>query len=87
MLQLDPGLHERLEKRMKRLVGSKLRGLDVRYVVGEGKAAKLIKNFAQDEDIDLVIMASAGANGIGDFLFGSTASRVIQRAVCPVLIV
>lgn len=86
VLQLDPGLRERMEKRLKDLVGARLKGLDVRYVVAEGRAAKLIKAFAGEEKIDLVVMGSAGAHGIGDFLFGSTASRVIQKAVCPVLI-
>jgi nucleotide-binding universal stress UspA family protein len=32
-------------------------------------------------------MASSGSHRIGDFLFGSTAARVIQKAVCPVLVV
>jgi nucleotide-binding universal stress UspA family protein len=86
VLQLDPGLRERVDKKMKDLVGARLKGLDVRYVVAEGHAAKLIRAFAGEEKIDLVVMGSAGAHGIGDFLFGSTASRVIQKAVCPVLI-
>ena len=86
-LQLDPALHERVEKKMKDLVGKKLEGLNIRYEVAEGRAANLIRTFAQEEDIDLIVMGAAGSHGIGDFLFGSTASRVIQKAVCPVLIV
>lgn len=87
MLQIDPELHERVEKRMRALVGDKLAGLSARYVVEDGRAAKLIKEFAREEEIDLVVMSSQGAHGIGEYFFGSTAARVIQKAVCPVLVV
>jgi nucleotide-binding universal stress UspA family protein len=86
MTQLDPGLDRRIEGMMRDLVGAALDGLDVRYAVAEGRAATLIREFARDEKIDLIVMAGAGSHGIGDFLFGSTASRVIQKAVCPVLV-
>jgi nucleotide-binding universal stress UspA family protein len=86
VLQLDPGLHERVEKKMRELIGTRLDGLNVRFTVAEGRAAKLIRAFAREEEIDLIVMGAAGSHGIGDFLFGSTASRVIQKAVCPVLI-
>jgi nucleotide-binding universal stress UspA family protein len=87
ILQLDPKLHERVGRKMQELVGHKLNGLNVRYEVDEGRAMNLIRSLATDEQIDLIIMGSAGSHGIGDFLFGSTAARVIQKAVCPVLIV
>lgn len=87
ILQLDPKLHERVERKMKDLVGSTLEGLKVRYEVDEGRAMNLIRSLAMDEQIDLIVMGSRGSHGIGDFLFGSTAARVIQKAVCPVLVV
>jgi nucleotide-binding universal stress UspA family protein len=87
VLQLDPELHERVGRKMKDLIGSKLSGLNIRYEIGEGRAANLIRTLAQEEDIDLIVMGTAGSHGIGEYLFGSTASRVIQRAVCPVLVV
>ncbi|HUV37954.1 MAG TPA: universal stress protein [Patescibacteria group bacterium] len=87
ILQLDPKLHERVGRKMEDLVGDKLKGFDVRYEVDEGRAKDLIRSFAADEQIDLIVMGSAGSHGIGDFLFGSTAARVIQKAVCPVLVV
>jgi nucleotide-binding universal stress UspA family protein len=87
VLQLDPELHKRVAKKMRDLIGKKLNGLSLRYEIAEGRAVNLIRSFAQEEDVDLIVMGSAGAHGIGEFLFGSTASRVIQKAVCPVLIV
>lgn len=86
VLQLDPGLRERVEKKMRELIGTRLDGLNVHFMVAEGRAAKLIRAFARQQEIDLIVMGAAGSHGIGDFLFGSTASRVIQKAVCPVLI-
>lgn len=87
ILQLDPKLHERVERKMKDLVGGELEGINVRYEVDEGRAMNLIRDMAVSEKIDIIVMGSAGSHGIGDFLFGSTAARVIQKAVCPVLIV
>jgi nucleotide-binding universal stress UspA family protein len=72
---------------MKDQVGSKLEGVEVTYEVQEGRAVDRIKEYAAEQEIDVIIMGAAGSHGIGDFLFGSTAARVIQKAVCPVLIV
>jgi nucleotide-binding universal stress UspA family protein len=87
IIQLDPELHERVMAKMGELVGKKLAGLNLSYEVEEGQPSNLIRNFASREHVDLIVMGAAGSHGIGDFLFGSTASRVIQKAVCPVLIV
>jgi nucleotide-binding universal stress UspA family protein len=85
ILQLDPELHERVKLKMEALVGDRLEGMNVRYVVAEGRAVDEIRELAKKERVDLIVVGSAGSHGIGDFLFGSTAARVIQRAVCPVL--
>ncbi len=87
ILQLDPNLNERVVKRMKDQVGSKLEGIEVKYEVKEGRAVDRIKEYASEHKIDVIIMGAAGSHSIGDFLFGSTAARVIQKAVCPVFIV
>jgi nucleotide-binding universal stress UspA family protein len=87
ILQLDPELNERVARMMKDLIGEKLEGVAVRYLVVEGRAVDEIRSLAKDECIDLIAMGSAGSHGIGDFLFGSTAARVVQKAICPVLTV
>jgi nucleotide-binding universal stress UspA family protein len=87
ILQLDPDLNDRVIQKMKDQVGSKLEGFRIRYEVQEGRAVDRIKQYASENEVDVIVMGAAGAHGIGDFLFGSTAARVIQRAVCPVLIV
>ena len=87
ILELDPGLNERVEKKMRDALEAKLGEIDTRYVVREGRAIDRIRELAADEQVDLVVMGQAGAHGIGDFLLGSTSARVVQRAVCPVLVV
>ena len=86
ILELDPQLEERVIGKMKEMVGKELSGLNVRYEMDEGRAVDRIRALAKEEDIDLIFMGSAGSHGIGDFLFGSTATRVIQKAVCPVMV-
>jgi nucleotide-binding universal stress UspA family protein len=87
ILQLDPHLNDRVIQKMKDQVGSKLEGFKVGYEVQEGRAVDRIREYAAENEVDVIVMGSAGSHGIGDFLFGSTAARVIQKAVCPVLIV
>ena len=52
-----------------------------------GRAVDRIRETAEDEKVDLIVMGSAGSHGVGDFLFGSTSARVLQKAVCPVLVI
>ncbi len=87
ILQLDPELYERVEKKMKKELGKPLEGFKVKYFVREGRAVDRIREAAEEEKVDLIVMGSAGSHGVGDFLFGSTSARVIQKAVCPVLVI
>ncbi len=36
---------------------------------------------------DLIVMASRGASGLNEFLFGSNAEEIVRNAHCPVLVV
>jgi nucleotide-binding universal stress UspA family protein len=86
ILELDPKLLERVGRKLKEMTRGALEGLRVRYEVREGRAVDTIRDLARGEEIDIIVMGSAGSHGIGDFLFGSTAARIIQKAICPVLI-
>ena len=87
ILQLDPELNDRVGTKMKKELGDSFDGFDVKYLVKEGRAVDRIREAAEEEKVDLIVMGAAGSHGVGDFLFGSTTARVIQKAVCPVLIV
>jgi nucleotide-binding universal stress UspA family protein len=46
---------------------------------------RAIVEFAVDEDIDLIIMATLSQSAVGRFLFGSVAEKVRRRSPIPVL--
>jgi nucleotide-binding universal stress UspA family protein len=46
-----------------------------------------IISFAQEKEIDLIIMGTHGWSGLDHVLMGSTAEVVVRRAPCPVLTV
>ncbi len=53
----------------------------------QGLTAAEIVRFARDSSHDLIVMGTHGRTGIGRFLIGSVAARVVQTAECPVLTV
>jgi nucleotide-binding universal stress UspA family protein len=46
-----------------------------------------ILDFAAENKIDLIVMASHGRSGISRLIMGSVAEGVMRKATCPVLIV
>jgi len=60
---------------------------DVRVGVRFGRQADEILTFAGEIDADLIAMSTHGRSGIGRWVFGSVADRVLRRAACPVLLV
>ncbi len=52
-----------------------------------GNPWSAICKYAQDADIDLVVVSTHGRTGLRHVLIGSTAERIVQHAPCPVLVV
>jgi universal stress protein A len=52
-----------------------------------GKSYVEIVKVAEDENVDLIVMATHGYTGLKHFLLGSTTERVVKIAPCPVLVV
>ncbi len=50
-------------------------------------AAPTIIEYAEDEDIDLIVMGTHGRRGLKRMLLGSVAEEVIRLAPCPVMVV
>lgn len=46
-----------------------------------------VTNYADDEQADLIIVATHGRTGVEHILFGSTAEKIIRKAPCPALVV
>ena len=53
----------------------------------EGHAAKTIVRYAEENDVDHVVMGSTGRSGVPRVLLGSVAESVTRRAPCSVVIV
>lgn len=62
-------------------------GLDAVTEVREGFPSKIIREYATDNGIDMIVMGTRGRTGLDRLLLGSTAARVIRRAERPVLTV
>jgi len=53
----------------------------------EGNPAQQIIGFAQDENVDMVILSSHGSSGISAWNINSTVQKVLLRAFMPVMII
>jgi len=62
-------------------------GIHVRPVTRLGRAHTEIADYAQAVAADLVVAGSRGESTLMDLFLGSTASRLLRVATCPVLIV
>ncbi|MFZ7110991.1 MAG: universal stress protein [Desulfatiglandales bacterium] len=61
--------------------------LAVRSFVLQGIAADEIVKKAENEQVDVIVIATHGWNGWQRFVFGSVAEKVLRLAACPVLTV
>ena len=61
------------------------REMDAKVLVKTGHAAATIKSVQRELGSDLIIISSHKPNNL-DYLLGSTASKVVRRAQCPVFV-
>lgn len=62
-------------------------GINVESVVIIGNPAEEIVDFAEKNEIDLIVMGSLGKSGVVRFLLGSVSDNVLKHASSEVLIV
>lgn len=63
------------------------RGVPVETRTRLGAPAKEIIEFAEDEDVDHVVMGSRGRSGVKRLLLGSVAEVVVRHSPVPVTVV
>jgi len=61
--------------------------LRLTQVVRSGHAAEEITRFSQEENVDLIVMATHGRTGVKHALLGSVAEKVVRRSPVPVMTV
>ena len=62
-------------------------GISTEVAVVFGKPAGGILRYAQDRQIDLIVMCTHGEGGPDAYAYGPTADRVARRAAAPVMLV
>ncbi len=61
--------------------------LQLTSLVITGHPAQQIIQYAQDQQIDLIVIATHGHSGLASVLLGSVTDKVVHKAPCPVLTV
>jgi nucleotide-binding universal stress UspA family protein len=61
--------------------------VNYRHVLLSGSPVPELLQFADEHDVDLIVMGSHGRSGLSRLILGSVAEGVMRKAKCPVLVV
>jgi nucleotide-binding universal stress UspA family protein len=67
--------------------GIRERGILAQVVTVEGQAHPQIVQFAEENEVDLIVMSTRGQSGLSRWLMGGVADRVVRGATVPVLLI
>ena len=85
---IENEMREKAELEMENLLkNSTIKGFRLKKIVKDGIPFVEVTAYAQEEKIDLIILATHGHTGVEHILFGSTAEKIVRKAPCPVLVV
>ncbi len=79
-----PDVQARAQDALEALATDTLGDTEHALHVTIGNAAAEIIRFAEEGDVDLIVMATHGRTGLGRFLIGSVAEKVVRTAPCLV---
>ena len=65
----------------------KVSGVEVREMILEGHPNNEIIDFAEKNNVDLIVVGTLGKTGLDRFLMGSVADKVVRGSKVPVLVV
>ena len=57
------------------------------YITISQSTVKSILDFAEEKNVDLIVVGTRGHSGIKKLLLGSTASGIVTYSSCPVIVV
>jgi nucleotide-binding universal stress UspA family protein len=76
------------EKYLKEIVARlKKTGIKAKAEVIYGKAGEVLSDYANKNDVDLVVVATHGRSGVSRWAWGSVADRLVRSVCVPVLMV
>lgn len=96
VLNLDPTLNQRIIDARVQMAEFYLQSLRRRFAESElniitstttGSAAKSIIDYAEKEDIDLIVMSSHGQSALSRWVYGNVAIKILRRAPCDTLMI
>jgi nucleotide-binding universal stress UspA family protein len=65
----------------------KTQGIGSKAITVKGGAAEEILSYAEQNDIDLIVMSTHGRSGLSRFFFGSVSEKVSRHSRIPVLLI
>jgi nucleotide-binding universal stress UspA family protein len=77
---------DKIKEKMKKMNENDIQ-LKTEVVVSSTSVVAAIVDYAEHENVDLIVIGSRGRSGFKKLLLGSTASGVVTYATCPVLVV
>ena len=95
-IKLDPDLYQRVIENGKKEAEAYLNSIQSRSLSSSvrikseimvGKAAKSIVDYAQENEIDLIVISSHGRSGISRWVYGSIADKVLYHATCAMAVI
>ncbi|MDZ4247007.1 MAG: universal stress protein [Dehalococcoidia bacterium] len=63
------------------------KGVQVKTAVVRGGAAVTIPQYARENGVDLIAMATHGRSGVSKWVWGSVAEKVLRSSPVPILLV
>ena len=66
---------------------AKAAGIEAESIVLKGDPAEKILNFAEEQNVDMIVVGSHGKGGFERLVIGSVSEKVVRHAKVPVLVV
>jgi nucleotide-binding universal stress UspA family protein len=86
--QLEEERIKNAETYLKKIIESiSIENAVLQYEVLEGKVAETLADWAEKNDVDLIVIASHGRSGIGRWVMGSVADRIMRSVCIPVMMI
>ena len=65
-----------------------IKGVELKFVtLPPASASEMIAKYANDEDVDLIVMATHGRSGISKLVWGSVTDHVLKHVSKPIMII
>jgi nucleotide-binding universal stress UspA family protein len=88
VVDMKNGMCERTREYLARIASDlAASGITVKTALGEGEAARTIIDYATENVVDLIVIATHGYTGFKQWLLGSIARKVLERSPAPVLLI